>query len=79
MSIQDEPVGIPCPNCGSTEAEVRDSRKQPGEVRRIRRCKNCRTDNPTREVPIFPAARKSFTTGSCIPAAQSESASAGAR
>lgn len=33
--------GIPCPGCGHTASEVRDSRPYPGGWRRRRRCAAC--------------------------------------
>ncbi len=40
---------IPCPNCGHEHSTVRESRNEPGYVRRYRVCKNCGKSFPTEE------------------------------
>lgn len=42
--------GIPCPDCGSTYAEVKDTRHSAGTIRRRRICASCNAIFTTREL-----------------------------
>jgi hypothetical protein len=44
--------GPPCPKCGQSRSQVRDSRCSGGRIMRVRRCVNCNTRYSTVEVSV---------------------------